>query len=67
MNIDDENLNWLHYIRKEEFNVILNYMPQPISNINVLEIGGGDGFTAKEFKNIGYNIISTDIKMIRLI
>jgi len=50
---------WLHFIRKEEMKTALAFFP-PEKNIEILDIGGGDGFLAKYISDKGYEIKSID-------
>jgi len=59
MNQNNENIDWLQFIRNAEFDNALKKFPIE-KNIKVLEIGGGDGFIAKKIHDQGYDITSID-------
>lgn len=58
--MESKEIEWIHYIRKEELLNVINNFPTP-ENSKILELGGGDGFLAKVISEKGYNIISLDI------
>jgi ubiquinone/menaquinone biosynthesis C-methylase UbiE len=59
MHQNNEDIDWLHFIRNAELKVASDFFPVEKS-INILEIGGGDGFLAKKIHDDGYEIISID-------
>lgn len=56
---ESDQIKWLHLIRKEEIKTALTFFP-PDKNIEVLDIGGGDGFLANYISNKGYRVRSID-------
>ena len=57
----NDELEWLHYVRHNELKII-NKILCSYKNPKILEIGGGDGFQAKEINDNGFSIISVDIE-----
>ena len=51
---------WWEWIRNEELSTALNIFPKE-KNLEILEIGGRDGFQAKKISKKGYNVTSIDI------
>ena len=52
---------WWELIRNEELSTALNVFPKE-KNLEILEIGGRDGFQASIISKKGYNVTSIDIK-----
>jgi SAM-dependent methyltransferase len=52
---------WVHFLRDFEVAIILENMEKEVGNeVNVLEIGGGDGYMASKISQKGYRITSVD-------
>lgn len=58
--MESKEIEWLHYLRKEELWDVMKIFPTP-ENIRILELGGGDGYQAKLISEKGYDVISLDI------
>ena len=56
---NNNQLKWLHFIRKEEVETALEPFSNKKNN-NILDIGGNDGFIANYISNKGYKITSID-------
>lgn len=56
---DQNELNWLHYIRDIELGTILSFFPK--QKIKILELGGGEGYLAKRINEIGHDVTSIDL------
>ncbi len=51
---------WYYFKRNAELKTIINHLPNK-KDIKILEIGGWDGFMAKQVHDLGYEIKSTDL------
>lgn len=58
--MESKEIEWIHYIRKEELLNVMKIFPNP-ENSKILELGGGDGYLAKVISEKGYNVTSLDM------
>ena len=61
MPIDENEIKWYKHISKSELDSAIRFFPKN-KKIKILEIGGRDGYQAKYISDMGYDIISIDIK-----
>jgi ubiquinone/menaquinone biosynthesis C-methylase UbiE len=60
MIIDSDWIPWRKYIQNQEFKIFCTFLPK--SNLNILEIGGGDGMKSMLLDKLGHNVICVDIE-----
>ncbi|MFZ6031498.1 MAG: class I SAM-dependent methyltransferase [Chloroflexota bacterium] len=61
MDIGNERISFLHFIREEELKHAMNLIELP-DDAGILEFGGGDGFLARRLSQKGYKVIAVDIE-----
>jgi SAM-dependent methyltransferase len=59
MIIDLDWIPWRKYIQNQEFKIFCTFLPK--SNLNILEIGGGDGMKSMLLDKLGHNVVCVDI------
>jgi SAM-dependent methyltransferase len=60
MIIDSDWIPWRKYIQNQEFKIFCTFLPK--SNLNILEIGGGDGMKSMLLDKLGHNVVCVDIE-----
>ena len=60
MIIDLDWIPWRKYIQNQEFKIFCTFLPK--SNLNILEIGGGDGMKSMLLEKLGHNVVCVDIE-----
>ena len=60
MIIDLDWIPWRKYIQNREFETFCSFLPK--SNLNILEIGGGDGMKSMLFDKLGHNVVCVDVE-----
>ncbi|RZD47015.1 MAG: hypothetical protein CXT78_03135 [Thaumarchaeota archaeon] len=60
MIIDLDWISWRKYIQNQEFKIFCTFLPK--SNLNILEIGGGDGMKSMLLDKLGHNVVCVDIE-----
>jgi SAM-dependent methyltransferase len=60
MIIDSSWIPWRKYIQNHEFEFFCSFIPK--SNLNILEIGGGDGMKSMLFDKLGHNVVCVDVE-----
>jgi len=60
MIIDLDWIPWRKYIQNREFEIFCTFLPK--SNLNILEIGGGDGMKSMLFDKLGHTVVCVDIE-----
>ena len=57
--VDLDWIPWRKYIQNQEFKIFCTFLPK--SNLNILEIGGGDGMKSMLLDKLGHNVVCVDI------
>jgi len=57
--VDLDWIPWRKYIQNQEFKMFCSFIPK--SNLNILEIGGGDGMKSMLLDKLGHNVVCVDI------
>lgn len=53
------SITWSHFLKENEINIILKYLPK--NSLKILEIGGGDGYQANMLSKLNYDVTSIDL------
>ena len=59
MIIDPSLISWRKYIQNHQVKIFCSFIPK--SNLNILEIGGGDGMKSMLLDKLGHNVVCVDI------
>ena len=57
--VDLDWIPWRKYIQNQEFKMFCSFITK--SNLNILEIGGGDGMKSMLLDKLGHNVVCVDI------